>query len=187
VADAVQVALDTEARMQPVVQTALDRGRALRLRYYTAARDETSDRVVDPVRAFTSDGRAYLEAWCRQAEGVRVFRLDRIEDAQLLDEPARPPADLPARDLSEGVYAPAPEHLLVDLLVGDGYAWVGEYYGAENEDDTPAGRIVSVRVSDPAWVRSLALSSAGEVRVLAPSWLADEISATASAALSAYE
>ena len=65
------------------------------------------------MRMFTMDGRFYLEAWCRRAEGMRVFRLDRIENARLLDEPARPPAEAHLRDLSEGVYTPAPEHLLV--------------------------------------------------------------------------
>ena len=185
-ADAVQVALDTEARFLPALQNALDAGRALRLRYYTAARDETTERVVDPVRLFTSEGRAYLEAWCRRAEGVRVFRVDRMEEVDVLDEPSRPPADLPMRDMSEGVYAPAPEHLLVDLIVGPGYAWVGEYYGAESETETPEGRQISLRVSDPAWVRALALGSAGEVGVLAPSWLADDVVAEAHRALAAY-
>ena len=51
-ADAVQVALDAETRLIPVLQTALDGQRALELRYYTAARDETTVRVVDPVRLF---------------------------------------------------------------------------------------------------------------------------------------
>ena len=185
--DAVQVALDAEARMVPTLQDALDNSRALELRYYTAARDETTERVVDPVRLFTSDGRAYLEAWCRRAEGVRVFRVDRVEEARVLDEPAQVPPDLPARDMSEGVYRPAPEHLLAELLIGPGYSWVGEYYGAESEVDTPQGRQISVRVSDPAWVRALALGSAGEVRVIAPSWLADDVAASARRALAAYE
>ena len=72
------------------------------------------------MRVFTMDGRFYLEAWCRRAEGMRVFRLDRIENARLLDEPARPPAEAHLRDLSEGVYTPAPEHLLVVLRVAPG-------------------------------------------------------------------
>ena len=43
-------------------------GRALRITYYTAARDETTERVVDPMRVLMVGGRAYLEAWCRRAE-----------------------------------------------------------------------------------------------------------------------
>jgi proteasome accessory factor C len=185
-ADAVQVELDAEDRARPAVQNAVDGHRALRLRYYTATRDETTERIVDPVRMFTSEGRAYLEAWCRSAEGVRVFRLDRIEDANVLDEQARVPDHVQPRDLSEGVYSPAPEHLLVELRLGPGYTWVGEYYGSEAETDTADGREVRVRVADPAWVRALVLGSGGAVRVVSPTWLADDIRAAAELALSAY-
>ena len=138
-ADAVQVALDAEARARPVVQVALDEFRALELRYFTAGRDETTERVVDPIRLFSSEGRTYLEAWCRRAEGLRVFRLDRIEAAVVLDEPASVPSHVQPRELSEGVYDPAPEHLLVDLLLGPAYAWVAEHYVIETESTSDAG------------------------------------------------
>ena len=71
----------------------VQRGRALRITYYTATRDETTDRVVDPMRMLMVGGKGYLEAWCRRAEGVRLFRLDRVEDVTVLDEPAAPPPD----------------------------------------------------------------------------------------------
>ncbi len=185
-ADAVQVALDAEARSRPPVSQALELGRALQLRYYTAARDETTERTVDPVRLFTAEGRSYLEAWCRSAEGLRVFRLDRIEAAVVLDEASHVPEDVEPRDLSEGVYAPAKEHLLVELLVSRGYGWVSSYYGSESEVETDRGRQISLRVSDPAWVRSLVLGSAGEVSVISPSWLAEDIASHARAALAGY-
>lgn len=184
--DIVQVALDAEARALPAVSAALDAGRALRVRYYTAARDETTERTVDPLRIFEADGRTYLEAWCRRAEGMRVFRLDRIEDAEPLDEPARPPVGAGDRDLRGGVFAPAPEHLLVELLVGAGYAWVSEYYALESETETPQGRLISLRVSDPAWVRALVLGAGGQVVVVSPGWLAAEVQDTARSALAAY-
>jgi proteasome accessory factor C len=168
------------------VQLALDEFRALELRYFTAGRDETTDRVVDPIRMFTSEGRAYLEAWCRRAEGLRVFRLDRIEAAAMLDEPASVPPHVQPRELSEGVYDPAPEHLLVDLLLTPAYEWVAEHYVIEDESTSEAGHQISLRVSDPAWVRALVLSSSGAVTVLSPPWLAEDIRASARSALAAY-
>ena len=65
----VAVELDAAARLLPALHRALNEGRALKLRYYTATRDETTERVVDPLRVFEMDGRSYLEAWCRRAEG----------------------------------------------------------------------------------------------------------------------
>lgn len=182
----VEIALDTVARVEPLVRRALDQQRALALRYYTAARDETTERTVDPLRIFDVDGVGYLEAWCRRAEGMRVFRLDRIDDAQLLDEPARPPAGLELRDLSDGVYQPAAEHLLAVLSLTPAYAWVADYYPSEHVSETEDGLQVGLRVSEPAWVRSLVLGSGGQVRVLSPPWLAESIRAEAEAALAAY-
>jgi proteasome accessory factor C len=183
----VTVSLDEQERAMPALQRAVAEGRALRLRYYTPARDEVSERVVDPVRVFEADGRGYVEAWCRMVEAMRLFRADRIEDVEVLAEPSQPPADVELRDLSEGVYAPAADHLLVELRLGRGYDWVADYYTME---DVAAGADetlrVRLRVADPGWVRSLVLGSAGQVAVLAPDWLAESIRAEAEAALAAY-
>jgi proteasome accessory factor C len=182
----VAVELDHTSRTLPQLQRAIDDGRALRLRYYSASRDEQSERTVDPLRVFEADRRYYLEAWCRQAEGLRVFRLDRIEDVRVLDEPAAVPEGVQPRDLSEGVYHPASEHLLVDLRLGPAYAWVADYYVAESVAEEGDGLRVSLRVADPAWVRTLVLGSAGQVEVLSPDWLAEGIRSEAARALAAY-
>jgi proteasome accessory factor C len=186
-AQTVAVELDRVGAMLPVLQQAIDTGRALALRYYTATRDETTERTVDPMRLFEMDGRSYLEAWCRRAEGMRVFRVDRIDRAEVLDEPASPPPEAELRDLSDGVFTPAPEHMLVVLRVDAAYAWVADYYPPESETVDAAGRRqVSVRVADPAWVRALALGAAGHVEVLSPEWLAESVRKEARAALAAY-
>lgn len=184
---AVEIALDSAARAEPLLRRALDDRRAVALRYYTAARDETSERTVDPVRLFDVDGVGYLQAWCRRAEGIRVFRLERIDDVRVLDEPALPPTHVEAPDVSEGVYRPAAEHLLAVLSLGPAYAWVADYYVPERVEQSGGALQISLRVSDPAWVRALVLGSAGQVRVLAPPWLAESIRAEAAAALAAYE
>ncbi len=183
----VTVALDQATRMLPVLHRAVAGTRALALRYFTAARDEVTERTVDPLRVFEIDGVSYLEAWCRRAEGMRVFRVDRIEDAQLLDEPARPPAGVQLRDLAEGVYQPASEHLLAVLRLSPAYAWVADYYPIQSVTELEDGVLqVSLHVSEPAWVRALVLGSGGQVDVLSPGWLAESIRTDAERALAAY-
>ena len=184
---AVTIALDVTTKLLPVLHRAVSQVRALRLRYYTAARDESTERTVDPLRVFQADGHAYLEAWCRSAEGVRVFRVDRIEDVTVLDEPARPPQNIELRDLSEGVFQPAAEHLLAVLRLSQAYAWVADYYPTEQVTELDDGLQISLRVSEPAWVRSLVLGSGGQVEVLSPGWLADSIRTDAARALAAYD
>ena len=182
----VAISLDTDSRMLPVLRNALDDGRAVLLRYYTATRDETTERIVDPMRLFEMDGHHYLEAWCRSAEGMRIFRVDRIEHAERLDEPSRPPDGIELRDLNEGVYQPASEHLLATLRLWPAYFWVADYYSTEEVVETDGALQVSLRVADPAWVRALALGSAGQVEVLSPDWLAESVRSEAEAALAAY-
>ena len=185
-ADAVDIRLTGRDRWGQLAQQAVEQRRAVELDYYSAARDETTHRVIDPVRVFVAEGIGYLEAWCRRAGAMRIFRIDRIEDATLLDEPARVPADVPLTDVSAGVYRPAPEHLLVELRLGPGWEWVSDYYPCESVTADDSGQRVTLRVANPAWVAALVRRSGGAVTVLAPDWLARDVQASAVQALAAY-
>ena len=183
---AVDIRLAAQDRWVTLAQRALAESRAVDLRYYTAARDESTQRVIDPVQLFTSDGVTYLEAWCRRAEGMRIFRLDRFEDATLLDEPAVVPEGISPKKVADGVYRPAPEHLLVELRLGPGWEWVGEYYPCETVEPGPDAVRISLRVADPALISALVRRSGGAVSVLAPDWLTRDVQSDARAALSNY-
>jgi proteasome accessory factor C len=182
----VDIRLAAQDRWVNLSQRGVSEKRAIDLRYYTAARDESTQRVVDPVQLFNVDGVTYLEAWCRHAEGMRMFRLDRFEDATLLDEPASIPEGVSPKDVSGGVYRPAPEHLLVELSLGTSWEWVSEYYPCESVTLGDDAVRVSLRVADPAWVSALVRRSGGLVAVLAPEWLNRDVRRDASAALAAY-
>ncbi len=117
---------------------------------------------------------------------MRIFRLDRIERAEVLDEPSSPPPDIELRDLSDGLYTPAPEHLHVTLRIAPAYAWVADYYPSDEVLEDSGQRQISLRVADPAWLRALVLGAAGQIEVLSPGWLADSIRAEATEALASY-
>ena len=44
------------------------------------------------MRLLVVEGRPYLEGWCLRAEGMRLFRLDRVLSLDVLDVPSAPPA-----------------------------------------------------------------------------------------------
>ncbi|TDB86692.1 YafY family transcriptional regulator [Actinomadura sp. KC216] len=70
-----------------VLEEAMSARRVVRLRYEDAEGIGT-ERDVEPV-AFTAVSlRWYLIGWCRLRDGARVFRIDRIRRATLLDERA---------------------------------------------------------------------------------------------------
>ena len=138
--------------------------------YYVPTRDERTERDVDPMRLLLVDGRWYLEAWCRRVEGVRLFRLDRVDAVRILDEPAAPPPQAHERDVDNGVYQPEPGSPVVRLRLDRGARWVAEYYPVEEAkpvDDPPGGLAVAVRTQDLAWARRLVDARAALARYAA--------------------
>ena len=89
------------------VTEALARARRVHLSYYVPGRDEATERDVDPMRLVMVEGRNYLEGWCRRANAVRLFRLDRILSIKLLEVPAEVPAGAELRDVDQGLFRPS--------------------------------------------------------------------------------
>jgi proteasome accessory factor C len=185
----VAVSVDAGEEALAVVREGLERTRALHLHYYVPTRDERTERTVDPMRLLFVDGRWYLEAWCRRAEGVRLFRLDRVDDVLVLDEPAAPPPQAHERDIEGGVYQPAPGSPAVRLRLSRSARWVADYYPVDTVtavDEPPGGLAVTLRTADLAWARRLVASLGGGALVDEPAELAAEVAADARAALARY-
>jgi proteasome accessory factor C len=158
------------------VRAACAAGRALRIVYYTAGRDVVSRRTVDPMRLLLVEGRGYLEAWCRRAQAVRLFRLDRVDEVEVLDEPAAAPADAEHTDVSAGLFRPTAEHRTAVLLLEPSARWVAEYYPVDELVEVDGGRArVLLRYADEAWLVRLVLGLGGAARVLEPAGLADAV------------
>jgi predicted DNA-binding transcriptional regulator YafY len=167
---------------------ALALGRRLHLRYHVPARDETTERDVDPMRVVVVDGRPYLEAWCRRAEDVRLFRLDRVVDAKLLDISAAVPEDARHRDFDEGVFQPSPDDLLVTVDLRPAGHWVAEYYPCESIEDLENDVLrITLRTADTRWVERLLLRLGGSGQVVEPADLADRVRKKAMSALAMYD
>ena len=118
---------------------AVEDRRQVRLDYYVPTRDESTERVVDPVRVVSADGHTYLDAWCHLAEDQRLFRLDRVSRAQVLGSPVESHL-APPRDLADGIFQPSAEDLLVTLRLDPSARWVAEYYPVEETRQRARGR-----------------------------------------------
>lgn len=175
------------ARAREVVQSGLRAGRALRMTYYTASKDEINERTVDPMRMLIVDGRAYLEAWCRRAEGVRLFRLDRIDEVSLLDEPAAPPPYAEQTDTTAGLFRPKPEQPVAQIVLAPDARWVSEYYPMEETAELEGGFLrVWMRYADSSWMVRLLLGLGGDAVVESPSELVSELRERVTGALARY-
>ncbi|MEW6583296.1 MAG: WYL domain-containing protein [Actinomycetota bacterium] len=60
------------------IESAIGRRKTIRFTYYTIARDELSEREVDPYSLLYAAGRWYMVGYSREREDMRVFRLSRI-------------------------------------------------------------------------------------------------------------
>jgi len=184
---AVQVDGRAPAGVQAMIADALRQGRRLHLSYYVPGRDEATERDADPMRLLVLDGRTYLEAWCRRAEAVRLFRLDRVLAIEVLDVAAEVPEEAEPRDPDSGPFRPSDADLDVVLELSPAGRWVAEYYPCEEIADLGEGRLrVSLRTPDTRWVRRLALRLGEDGRVISPPELAGQVRDDASAALAQY-
>ncbi|QUQ63358.1 helix-turn-helix transcriptional regulator [Kutzneria sp. CA-103260] len=178
---------EATAEVREIVRDALNRGRALRIRYYTASRDEITERVVDPMRALLVEGRNYLEAWCRYAGDVRLFRLDRIDAIEVLDEPAAPPPYAEPTDVSAGLFRPEDGQQVAVLRLEPDARWISEYYAVDEQTELEGGRCrVVMRYTDPMWMARLVIGAGGQAVAEGPAELVDLIRERTSVALQRF-
>jgi proteasome accessory factor C len=175
------------ARLRAELEEAVRGRRQVALGYYVPARDEVTDRTVDPLAVVAAEGNAYLDAWCHTAEGRRLFRLDRISSAEVLRTSAQDHPDLAPRDLSAGIFSPSLDDLLVTLLLEPTARWVAEYYPVETVAECDAGALrVTLRVGDREWLTRLVLRLGGSARIEEPTDLSSAVHRAVTDALGNY-
>lgn len=168
------------------VSGAVSQRRRVHLRYAGAARDDLTERDVDPIRLRTERGHLYLEGWCHRAQDMRFFRLDRIVEATITDVPAADHAPAP-RELGEDLFAPTSSGASAVFDLAPAAHWLVEELWAEVLQTR--GDVLRVRITgnDAAWLRRLALRHAESVTVVEPAELRTEVAAAARAAVAQYD
>jgi proteasome accessory factor C len=189
--EALAAALDepapAESRAAAAVRAAARNGRALSIEYYSASHDVLSSRVVDPIRVVLVADHSYLEAWCRSAESVRLFRFDRIVDAHVLDEPSAPPQPAVQAGPDTSLFDADPSLPSAKLLIDRSASWMFDYYPLRVIRELPDGACeAAMTYAADEWMSRFVLGFGSAVRVLEPESLAERVRASAAAALSAY-
>jgi proteasome accessory factor C len=172
------------------VRDAVRRRQAVKLRYYSASRDEVTERVVDPIRIQAVDGRGYLEGWCRSSGGIRLFRFDRIDEASVLDEPARPP-ETAETEQTLALFESDPTLPSAVIEIDPEVVWVLDYYLIEPVDedgisgsDRPV--VATMTYGSADWLTRFILGFGGKIRVLNGAEISEEVQARAAATLGLY-
>jgi proteasome accessory factor C len=196
--DAAALAAQVDVRLPGLDETTADHRRRLeeavrdrrqvRLDYYVPTRDESTARVVDPIRVMSAEGNDYLDAWCHSAEGQRLFRIDRISGLEVLDTRVDEHTDVAPRDLAQGLFQASPDDALVTLLLEPNARWVAEYYPTESVEEAGDGRLrTRLRVADRSWLTRLMLRLGASATIEEPSDRAEEVRRVAVEALGNYQ
>jgi len=91
-----------DAKQFQALITAIDKKQQLELVYWTASRDETCRRVVEPYHLASIDGEWFLIAYCHLREDIRTFSPGRIRSLKQTGETFNRPADFRIADYLDG-------------------------------------------------------------------------------------
>lgn len=168
----------------PRLREAVAGRRRVAMDYYSYGRDDLTHREVDPWRVQAEQGRWYLEGWCHSSGDVRVFRVDRIADLQVLDQGFEPPADAGPVP----VFRPGPDDPRLTLELAPAARWVVEQYPVEAvEEQADGGLRVTLAVVAVPWLERLLVRLGPDARVVdGPAELADSGRAAARRMLQRY-
>lgn len=169
------------------IRAAVRDQRALVIDYYSASRDAQSSRIVDPIRMVVVGDWSYLEAWSREAEGVRLFRFDRILEARVLDEPAAPPRPAVDAPTNTALFHADPSLPSARLRISPRASWMLEYFPMRVTAELPDGNFeVSMTYAAEEWMARQILGFGADVQVLEPASLTHRVRRSAQDALAVY-
>ena len=151
-------------------------GERLRIRYWTASRDEVTERTIVPRRVFHERGDWFVSADDERSGEERTFRADRIEQLDRTGEivPRAGGADPVDRaGVSSVAWISDGSVPRVTLRLRPGARWVREQYPVDRVTELDDGVVdVVMAVTSERWLERLLLRAGTDAEVLAPAeWI----------------
>ncbi len=121
--------------------------------YFSFARDEVSNRNVSPNKLFADSGHWYLSGWCHRAGDERLFRVDRINNCELLGATTVDRGEPVAQQVTFSPDKSAPR---VTLRLKPASLWVLDAYPYEQLKRVKGGEVeVTLVVMAASWLSRL--------------------------------
>ena len=169
-----------------VVRAAQEHGQRLAITYWSAGRDETTARTIDPHLVFTERGHWYVTADDSRTGARRTFKVDRISEAEPTGESFTPQTvEVP---IDGGWFAQADEARPVTLLLPADAGWVADHYPVTSVTTEADGRWrVVLPIVNERWLARLLLRVGPEASVVDPADWHDLAARTAVTVLARYD
>ncbi|MDQ3619453.1 MAG: WYL domain-containing protein [Actinomycetota bacterium] len=170
-----------------LARQALQEQRRMRLEYFSAHRGELSTRTMDPWGLVAALGHWYLIGFDRLRNDERMFRVDRIKEAEVLDEAAEIPDDFDPSKY-RGAFVPRDEQDIVSFEISSAAArWFEDYYPLRSSRELDDGwRAVELTSGGTRWAATLVLRLGDQVRAVQPESVLTEARALANALTDAH-
>lgn len=150
-----------------LIRQSVERGVGLEFDYVNS-RGEQERRTIDPLRVESADADWYVRGWCHLREAVRTFRLDRMSNPVITDEPIRfRSGDV---QLPDTLFEGTADDLVVTIDVATSAAPLLADYIPDGASTTDVdGRLrTTVRVSHYHGLKRLIASMPGVATVVEP-------------------
>ncbi len=152
---------------------------------YYAQNGLSSNRTVDPVRLCFKGLSWYLQAWCRERKAFRTFKLSRMENVAILDEPSLPHGAPPPIDNSHGDLPLA--SLCVRFSPSAAYRVYDEFDRSSISRLPDGSLLVTTEWPVGAWGMGYLLSYGSSAEVLWPEYIRQIMRQEAQKIFSLYE
>jgi proteasome accessory factor C len=157
----------------------------LRITYWSASRDEATDRVITPRQVYADRGNWYVTATDHRTETLRTFRLDRIESLEPtgeIGEPTDEPLPEPGRWFLDGGMP------RVTIRLAPMARWVIETYPVDDvgEPDADGWVVARLPVASDRWLERVLVRLGDRADVVEPAQYAELGRAAAARVLARY-
>ncbi len=160
-ADTVDVQLGNAAvSALPTLRSASTDQVCVDISYYSFARDEHTERRIEPSRFFVDGGHWYVGGYCHLARDERVFRVDRIETA----DPTTEPFSRPAATAEETFAMANAPRVTIELPIARERVLDGLPF--DSRSDGEGSVTVTLPVSSARWLEQLLLRLGPGARIV---------------------
>lgn len=188
----VQDRLVAPAHFAQVSQALIERCR-LQIEHFSRARNSSSERVISPQRLIHYRNAWYLDAWCHQSDGLRLFAVDAMESVLTLEQECIEidAAQLDLRSAgSYGIFTGPAQNWAVLEFSAEASRWVRHerWHPDQETTELPGGGLqVKLPYANSTELEMDILRHGQHVQVLEPIGLREQVKSRLVAALDQYD
>ena len=160
---------EVDEQIVNILKVAINSNSCVEIKYGAAIDQKVTQRIIEPIALQANEGVVYVRAFCRSSEAMRTFRVDRILQASALDEPGNSQNSVSADFAISSPTLETRLRMLPEMLESFAPETVSNVTAVDNLIEA------TVSVTNGAWLASLVLASAGDIEVLSPQDLRDQV------------